>query len=93
MKLICIMAMAIVPWRLLAQSNTIEVSPESSVDWWAAEIVTESLSLSNAKPILKLTHTTAHSQAHLQRLGLIFRFFVKLLADAKLHALRLALSH
>jgi hypothetical protein len=51
MKLIWIMAMAIVPLRLLAQSNTIEVSPEPSLDWWAAELVAESLSLSNARPI------------------------------------------
>lgn len=51
MKLIRIMAMAIVPLRLLAQSNTIEGSPESSLDWWAIEIVTESLSITNTEII------------------------------------------
>ena len=51
MKLICIMAMAIVPLRLLAQSNTIEGSPETSLDWWATEFISESLSITNAKPI------------------------------------------
>ncbi len=51
MKLIRIMAMAIVPLGLLAQSNTIESSPETSLDWWARAIVTEALSVSNAKPI------------------------------------------
>ena len=48
MKLIGILAMAMVPWKLLAQTNTIAVSPETSLDWWASEIVAESLSVSNA---------------------------------------------
>lgn len=51
MKLIRIMAVAIFPVRLLAQSNMVEVSRETSLDWWATEIVIESLSLSDAKPI------------------------------------------
>ena len=51
MKLISIMAMAIAPVSLLAQSNTIEASPESSLDWWAQEIVVEALSITNARPI------------------------------------------
>jgi hypothetical protein len=50
MKLIWIMAMAIVPLRLPAQSNTIEVSPEPSLDWWATELVAESLAIPNARP-------------------------------------------
>lgn len=51
MKLISIMAMAIAPLSLLAQSNTIEGSAESSLDWWAREIVAEALSITNAQPI------------------------------------------
>ena len=51
MKLIPIVALAIVPVRLLAQSNTLEVSPETSLDWWATEIVTEALSLTNANSV------------------------------------------
>ena len=51
MKRIGIMAMAIVPLSLLAQSNSLDVSPETSVDRWAREIVMESLSITNARPI------------------------------------------
>ncbi len=51
MKFLSIMAMAIAPWSLLAQSNTIEGSAESSLDWWTREIVAEVLSISNAAPI------------------------------------------
>jgi len=50
MKLICIMAMAIAPLSLLAQSNMVEVAPETGLDWWATEIITESLSITNAGP-------------------------------------------
>ena len=53
MKLMGILAMAIVPLGLLAQSNTVEVSPETSLDWWATPFVTESLFLSNAQPVPK----------------------------------------
>ena len=58
MKLICILAIVIVPLRLLAQSNTIEISPETSPDWWATAIIAESLSVTNASPIrLGATYT------------------------------------
>ena len=50
--------MAIVPLRLLAQSNTIEVLPETSLDWWATEFVAESLSIANARPIQSETTYT-----------------------------------
>jgi len=51
MKLIAILALAILPWKLVAQSNTIVTLPESSLDWWASEVVAESLSVTNAVPI------------------------------------------
>lgn len=58
MKLISIVAMAIAPLGLLAQSNTIEGSSESSLDWWAREIVAEALSITNAQPVqLGVTYT------------------------------------
>jgi hypothetical protein len=52
MRLIPILAMAIVPLRLLSQSNTIEVAPEASLDWWAAGYVPESLFITAAGPSL-----------------------------------------
>jgi len=51
MKLISIVAVIIAPLRLLAQSNTIEATPESSLDWWARDIIAEALSLTNARSI------------------------------------------
>jgi hypothetical protein len=51
MKLISIVAVVIAPLSLLAQSNTIEDSPESTLDWWARDVIAEALSLTNARPI------------------------------------------
>mgnify|MGYP006319306931 CR=1 FL=1 len=51
MKLISIVAVVIAPLSLLAQSNMIEDTPESSLDWWARDIIAEALSLTNVRPI------------------------------------------
>jgi hypothetical protein len=51
MKLISIVAVVIAPLSLLAQSNTIEDTPDSSLDWWARDIIAEALSPTDARPI------------------------------------------
>ena len=51
MKLISMLAMVSLPLELMAQSNTVETSTESSLDWWANAIVMESLSEPDAKPM------------------------------------------
>jgi hypothetical protein len=51
MKLISIVAVAIAPLSLLAQANTIEGTPESSLDWWARDVIAEALSPTIAWPI------------------------------------------